>query len=879
MTAAPPHRWPTKLKRFAITDPFLRLVVAKYENEIPWGSTVKDSSTLLAHVKERMVPRLFARVAYPPNEGEKHYYVSRKHIDVDLALKTDQGLRRADIAVVRTTLHQLGRDAAEEKLVEVVNKRKATAFRAWSTFFRKAYKDAPAFAPLLLRPLFELAGAGSRRSVLAPSAQAVAWLYKRIAGGRVAPNEDLARAYCNKVAGESGPVVLGTGWYHFECGSNPGRLAAFAQGSGWCISIADWGARYLEHNDFFILRSNDRPVVALRTGRSFPGAQVYECQGRGNREPSEWGEDIALFASALGLELMHRREFVDASTPSAETLAAKPLAWWRERAAHWPFAILVAPAPIRAQLEGEVRLAALWQSFVPAFRKPAEGLWLNATEADFSDLIELDPYSYAFVPEEWRQSEALRRVCLEQWLLRAERDVLTENEFLSLPDFVRNDPGFAQHAVETVGTIVQQRPRTREERAVASRINELMPAHLREDQRVARLHLVETLLRNDDGIYIDERFPAEIRERADFASLREQAWLQAMKAQPPLWFALPDDLRAKPDFQPLDGEVRNVDLETWVAKVRATPWLLTQKATVPKGLRLHRRILEAYRDGWLPHLCKSPWRIWVQFSQAYKRRVYMSTAILYDALVLDALREGFADARLRRKLRTTWHEASLRMQATRALQLAVLRAIDRNDEKPSLDDQAVLESIRPAAEVASVASDPRWGALDRELRVTLERLCPRSKAPNARTLERASRKAPEPQLPSSNAPNEHACDLELPKAPEAVLPSSNPENEGAAPAHAPREIDPLPAIEGVDLAAFPTVGDVAKHSLFGRCEVLGYVGMRIRLRQVDGGRIGEFSLDGLIIGEPLPGDDGMRFFELTVKPPAVPPKRRRQRTT
>lgn len=860
-------RWPQKVARFRITDPFLRLVVAKYENEIPWGSTVKDSSTLLTHVKERMVPRLIARVAHPPNEGEKHYYVSRKHIDVDLALKTDQGLRRADIAVVRTTLHQLGRDAAEEKLVEVVNKRKATAFRAWLTFFRKAYRDAPAFALLLLRPLFELAGAGSRRSVLAPSAQAVAWLYKRITGGRVAPNEDLARAYCNKVAAESGPVVLGTGWYHFECGSNPGRLAAFAQGSGWCISIADWGARYLEDDDFFILRSNDRPVVALRTGRSFPGAQVYECQGRGNREPSEWGEDIALFASSLGLEVMHRREFVDASTPSAETLAAKPLAWWRERAAHWPFAILVAPAPIRAQLEGEVRLAALWQSFVPAFRKPAEGLWLNATEADFSDLIELDPYSYAFVPEEWNQSEALRRVCVEQWLLRAERDVLTEDEFLSLPDFVRNDPGFAHHAVETVGAILQQRPRTREERAVASRINELMPAHLREDLRVVRLQLVETLLRNDDGIYIDERFPAETRERSDFASLREQAWLQAMNAQPPLWFALPDDLRVQPDFQPLEGEVRNVDLEAWVAKVRATPWLLTQKAAVPKGLRLHLRILEAYRDGWLPHLSKSPWRIWVQFSQTYKSRVYMSPAILYDARVLDALTEGFADARraiavgpsrLRRKLqlRGTWHEASLRMQATRALRLAVLRAIDRSNEKPSLDDQAVLESIRPAAEVASVASDPRYGTLDRELREKLERLCPRSKAPNARTLERESRKTPEPLLPSSNA-----------------------ENGGAVPAQAPRELDPLPAIDGVDLAAFPTVGDLAKHSLFGRCAVLGYVGTRIRLKQADAGRIGEFSLDGLIIGEPLPGDNGRRFFELTVKPPVVPPKRRKQRAT
>ena len=42
-----PYRWPTKVKKFGIEDPVLKVLVDKYENEIPWHKErIKDENSL-----------------------------------------------------------------------------------------------------------------------------------------------------------------------------------------------------------------------------------------------------------------------------------------------------------------------------------------------------------------------------------------------------------------------------------------------------------------------------------------------------------------------------------------------------------------------------------------------------------------------------------------------------------------------------------------------------------------------------------------------------------------------------------------------------------------------------------------------------------------
>jgi hypothetical protein len=72
------YRWPTKIKGYGITDPFLKVFVAKYEREISWQVKVRDEETLIRHIQVEMLPSFLARIAYPPNRALKHLYVSNR---------------------------------------------------------------------------------------------------------------------------------------------------------------------------------------------------------------------------------------------------------------------------------------------------------------------------------------------------------------------------------------------------------------------------------------------------------------------------------------------------------------------------------------------------------------------------------------------------------------------------------------------------------------------------------------------------------------------------------------------------------------------------------------------------------------------------------
>lgn len=98
---------------------------------------------------------------------------------------------------------------------------------------------------------------------------------------------------------------------------------------------------------------------------------------------------------------------------------------------------------------------------------------------------------------------------------------------------------------------------------------------------------------------------------------------------------------------------------------------------MPKSIRLHHRILEAYREGWLPYLRKSPWRLWVPISQGL-RRVYMSNGLLADDQVINALADGWRQLAADNIINYWFCKASERMRKLPALQVSMLRAICLN---------------------------------------------------------------------------------------------------------------------------------------------------------------------------------------------------------
>ncbi len=668
------YRWPTKVKKFGIEDPALKVLVAKYENEIPWQKEeIKDEDSLCRFMQNRMLPRLLNRVAFPAERNVKHCYVSHRNVDLEVALATDQELDRDDIDVVRLIKKEDGVEEATKALLEVINTRKASGFKQWTDLIGGKYLDDPAFCILLLRPLFDMSGHGSRRSVVPPSTDVIDWLYRRITQGRLSPNDNVAKVYCWKLSAGS-YTVPANGWQYIATGMhNASQLSAACRGSGWCVASREWALNYLENSCFYILREEGKPVVALRAEPS--GKTVNECQGRGNSSPQNWFADIHFFLKAQSMVLTDRVDEMRNVLTRLGDLNAKSYEWWLERSKYWPFLSEFAPEDILLQLKMQGSSEVTSYLGFPSFQYLTERSGVTMEPEDWTRVVEIDPRRFSQCPPKYRNSQEVRAACIRGWKDRIQDGEITLEEITSIDGFVCQDAGIREalnnNFADELRKKVRLPSRTYAERVNPFDLERLMPVVPGEPAMLAVDRLVNLLLNNKSADFSDRIIPELIRNRDDFAHIRETAWLESLQAHPPLWFALPEDLKVINSFSLTDGEVTRVSLESWVLKVEQKPWLLTQQKSVPKSVRFHRRILEAYRDGWISYLKQAPWRIWVKRGLA--RRVYMSYGLLGDKKVIDAFTEGW-DVH-RKNVFSCWSKGSERMQDMPVLQVSALRAV------------------------------------------------------------------------------------------------------------------------------------------------------------------------------------------------------------
>jgi hypothetical protein len=56
------NKWHQQILQYKIQDPFLRLIVERYEREIPWDSNVRDENTLNSYIMNTMLSKLRTKV-------------------------------------------------------------------------------------------------------------------------------------------------------------------------------------------------------------------------------------------------------------------------------------------------------------------------------------------------------------------------------------------------------------------------------------------------------------------------------------------------------------------------------------------------------------------------------------------------------------------------------------------------------------------------------------------------------------------------------------------------------------------------------------------------------------------------------------------------
>ncbi len=665
------YHWPTKLKKFGIEDPFLKILATKYEKEIPWQVEVRDSDSLIHFVKKVMMPKFLEKLELPHSKTDKnHFYISSHDVSLESTLNAEINRNNDEIQAIELMRKTDGDIEATNALVTLINKTKYLAFQTWIELLEKEYPDEPVFIYLLIRPLFDLSGKGVRRAICEPSVNVIEWLHRRIIQRRLLPDENIAKHYYLKLG--LGSETAGNGWQFIPAGlENAKQLSAASAGSGWCVAQQLYADHYLHNCDFYILRLNNQPVVALRV--SDHGQDILECQGRFNSKPINFVNEILLFiqSQAFG-EVDHRTKELQEFKANFDV---QTKTWWEQQLSLWPFAIVLAPATIKEELMPEALGGAFHYPQFKHFCSLANRIGLRLDQEHWKLIIEDNPSRYVNCPTAMQVLPRIQEACLNGWLSRVTQDQITIEEIQLLPDFVLINESFQQALTTNFPSSLRNRirkhPKTYEERMRRIELQQVIPETLGESAGLILERMIEVLLTNEDGVYSDTKFADHHRQREDFLSLREQAWTEAVHASPPLWFAVPADLKERANFQLHEQVPGNVNLDEWCLKVQAKPWILTQQKGVPKSLRLHPQILNAYREGWLPFLIKSPWRIWVQKTS---RRVYMSYALLEDDQVIAALAEGWL--KMEKKMLTGWFsKPSDRMKNIPAMQVSALRAI------------------------------------------------------------------------------------------------------------------------------------------------------------------------------------------------------------
>lgn len=667
-----------------IIDPFQKLLVAKYEAELPWQKQIKDAETLCAHVRDVMLPALLNCSKNISNKEGRSFFVSKHHVNLMLALNGHQGISERERLAVLEIHDRDGKEKANEALVEIINLNKEKAFNIWIRKLEEKYPGNVVFHFLFLRPLFSLSGHGSRRALFEPVDEVIDWLFKRIARERVSPNENLAKLYCLKLASNYGSQSY-DGWRYVPAGiENAARLSALCRGSGWCVAASAYASSYLEESDFYILWANKKPVVALR--QKIGQKIIVECQGRNNASPDGWFHDIQLFVESREMLLEHRDNELEGEV--GNDWSDKSFAWWQDRCRLWPFGLFFAPAGMRQDLLEEFRPVLAYYYNFPDYQNllklldQRQDLSLNISQ--WCELIKLNPIMYGSCPECFRPDIQCSQACLYGWRERAEDDELSLLDFEHIPTEIKEHPDFLislSHSFPVqVRDAIRKKMNTRADRESPFDIQSVLPECENEPQMIVVERMINTLLSNMDGVFTDEQFSLIIRNRQDFYELRRHAWQSAIGEDPTLWFALPQDLQNEDSFLLTDKIKRKVDLESWVIKVLEKPWLLTQKKGVPESLRNHTAIIDAYYNGWKKHVM--PWQFWVQkggYGYGYTHRVHMSYALLANERFLHVMTEQWIKYGVR-----MWDRASQRMRRIPAVQLTFLRACSKLDKKRAI---------------------------------------------------------------------------------------------------------------------------------------------------------------------------------------------------
>lgn len=608
----PEYNWPTKIRRYGITDACQRFLVAKYESIIDWnGDRITSPEDLDRHLRKKMLPKLRHRM--DPDRPDSHYC---REINLEHMLQNPA----PHIDVARRIRGNDGDDAAREFLLDHINDQKRQVFEAWWEYLTEdnpVYAQSPAFQYLMLRPMLDSSNAKCTRSPVNPDAEALVHVFDGIRDGLLSPTEKLMKVLCEFMAfgmrkeGERPAFGTACGWVlisnRMEKAAD--RVAALSQGSGWCVASPSMAASYLRKSDFHLLVENGRGVAAIRTYMN----QAVEIQGRGNRDPGDWWPRILLYCATRSLHIIsYRKKNSDAVCAQYRAKLAG-IESLKEMAAH------LAEHP--AQVQFVTDEVANDENYRPLITQA----WLTCVKADpmsaalapswmprdgelgakliegWRNLLDFDPASVLRLPDEMKSKMELAQDIWLSWALVLQND---PEMYGSCPPHLCNDPDIRNARKQGWLMALRSRPRD-------------VPIDLQEDPDIISRLRKEWFIRIQNGMahLLVPYCPRRIVEPL-LAGMHPEnpLWFSSqiiavIRQRPKLAFRVPRWLKDVPGMR---DELRQIVANEWPEHWAKAMVGISRFKTrgfwkrVPKSLQNHPLLQKQHEANWLRYCVRYP---------------------------------------------------------------------------------------------------------------------------------------------------------------------------------------------------------------------------------------------------------------------------------
>lgn len=697
------YKFPAKVNKYGISNSSLKILVAKYENEFPWNDGLDNQNAIEEFLANHLLKDFITRIQWPFSGNiKKSYFVDVRHVNIESHYAGHFDSEKDEVNQLKTIEAQQGVQGAVLYLTDQINHKKSIAFKMWIDLLTKEYSQDPAFAFLLLRAVCDTSPYGSRRPLPEPEKETISWLYKRLQQGYFNPGHNLSRVYFLKIAFSTDYNIV-NGWQFIPSGmKNCKKLSAAAQGSGWCIA-SGYARVYIPDYSFYILRSNGKPVVALRTCKD----AIYECVGVNNSVPIKWAYDILLFTDYMGLNF---RNSAEAKLLEGKNLEGKSLDWWKDRIMIWAGAYARIPHEMKsyvAPLKQEDIVPCL---YYVSMERIERDFHFNFSQEDCLHIIGQLPNMFSVIMKKKLSTafeSELKEACITAWVERIEDGKLTADEVQELPEFVKESGQYREVIEKCFNELAYKSAiriaRTYNERANPVQLDNLLTYSHYESYDITVRRATSALLNSSSSDFSDSVFPSELIKREDFIALRRDAWKLAINERPSFRLALPHDLAILPEFYFPKCRRTKKDKTKHLLEIETRPWLLDQKGRIPSDIKYGEDALKAYIKGWTIRIEKRPSRLWVTIG-SYGSRVYISYAALRNKQIIETYIRCFREALNNNK--KIWENMSERTQQIPVILFAFLMAAhsthNEKMKKKYLGSESLLSTLKGTDQVSEM---------------------------------------------------------------------------------------------------------------------------------------------------------------------------------